>query len=144
MNADSNSTAVRPIDDKREMEVGQDAEEAVEVNAPRVSVRPTQEEVEKHNVTHLPFRSWCPCCVAGKAKSEPHKSKDPDRPMGTNIVSIDYAFLNKKDDVVASDEEDEVPKEGEARKTLPTLVLRDRRTKLLLWWCLGKETTRTR
>jgi len=129
VNADSNPTAVRPGDSKKESEVGQDAEEAAEAKVPRVSVRPTQEEVEKHNVTHLPFRSWCPCCVAGKAKSEPHRTKDPDRPMGTNIVSIDYAFLNKQDEVVLSDEEDEVPKEGETKKTLPTLVLRDRRTK---------------
>ena len=78
MNAECNSPAVRPIDSKKEHEVGQDAEEAVEVKAPKVPVRPTQDEVEKHNITHLPFRSWCPCCVAGKAKSEPHRSQDPD------------------------------------------------------------------
>ena len=127
MNANSDSTAVRPNVKNAESEVGQDAEEAVEVQASRVSVSPTQEEVEKHNITHLPFRSWCPCCVAGKAKSEPHRSKDPDRPMGTNIVSIDYAFLNKKDEVILSDDEDEVPKEGEARKTLPTLPAMDKK-----------------
>ena len=75
MNADSNPTAVRPGDSKKESEVGQDAEEAAEAKVPRVSVRPTQEEVEKHNVTHTPFRSWCPCCAAGKAKSEPHATR---------------------------------------------------------------------
>ena len=24
---------------------------------------PTYEEIERHNVTHLPYRSWCPVCV---------------------------------------------------------------------------------
>ena len=28
--------------------------------------RPSKEEVESHNLTHLPYRSWCP--TASKAK----------------------------------------------------------------------------
>ena len=26
---------------------------------------PSKEEVEEHNMTHLPFRSWCQHCVKG-------------------------------------------------------------------------------
>ena len=33
---------------------------------------PTQEEVEKHNRTHLPFRIWCPHCMRGRGKEAPH------------------------------------------------------------------------
>ena len=29
---------------------------------------PTREEVERHNVTHLPYRSWCPVCVQARGK----------------------------------------------------------------------------
>ncbi len=32
---------------------------------------PTAEEVEEHNATHLPHRSWCPVCV--KARGDAHR-----------------------------------------------------------------------
>ena len=32
---------------------------------------PTQSEIDEHNVDHLPYRSWCECCVKGKATGEP-------------------------------------------------------------------------
>ena len=34
--------------------------------------KPSQEEVEKHNLTHLPFRNWCPHCMRGRGKEAPH------------------------------------------------------------------------
>ena len=38
---------------------------------------PTAEEVEIHNLTHLPHRSWCPVCIKARGKEEPHfKSKE--------------------------------------------------------------------
>ena len=44
-------------------DVVQEAEELKYVPAP---VLPSKEEVEAHNVSHLPFRSWCSACVEGK------------------------------------------------------------------------------
>ena len=35
--------------------------------------RPSKEEVELHNLIHLPYRSWCPHCVRGKAKRRHHR-----------------------------------------------------------------------
>ena len=35
--------------------------------APKVQVKPSQEEVDAHMLTHLLFRSWCPHCVRGKS-----------------------------------------------------------------------------
>ena len=32
--------------------------------------QPTQTQLEDHRVDHLPYRSWCPECVAGKATGE--------------------------------------------------------------------------
>ena len=34
---------------------------------------PTDKEVEEHNVTHLPHRSWCPVCVKARGKEVAHK-----------------------------------------------------------------------
>ena len=39
-------------------------------------IAPTPKQVEEHNVTHLPFRSWCPYCVTGKAQDRPHKKSE--------------------------------------------------------------------
>ena len=35
--------------------------------------KPSQEEVDAHNLTHLPYRSWCRHCVRGRKKELAHK-----------------------------------------------------------------------
>ena len=37
-----------------------------------VLVLPSESEVEQHEFTHLPFRSWCRHCVRAKGKESPH------------------------------------------------------------------------
>ena len=32
----------------------------------KVNELPRNEEVEVHNLSHVPYRSWCPHCVKGK------------------------------------------------------------------------------
>lgn len=34
---------------------------------------PTEQEVEEHNLTHLPYRSWCAHCVRGRGEANPHR-----------------------------------------------------------------------
>ena len=34
---------------------------------------PSRDEVEKHMVTHIPFRSWCDHCVRGRAVNDHHQ-----------------------------------------------------------------------
>jgi len=48
-------------------------DEARPVRVMRDPGAPTQAEVDKHNITHLPFRAWCPACVTGQAKDRAHK-----------------------------------------------------------------------
>ena len=53
---------------------------------------PTFKERLEHELTHLPFRSWCPFCVMGKARSNPHKTVEED--LGTVATfCMDYFFL---------------------------------------------------
>ena len=49
------------------------------------------EMVASHNVSHIPFRSWCAHCVRGGGKSwkVSHKADDPSRP----VISLDYGFF---------------------------------------------------
>ena len=76
---------------------------------------PTPKEVEEHNVTHMPFRSWCPHCVSGKAQSRHHKRVDHQGEKQIPEVVFDYGFLGGKDD----------------EETLAVQVARDRRTQML-------------
>ena len=35
---------------------------------------PTAEELDKHELTHVVFRSWCKHCISSRAKEDPHRS----------------------------------------------------------------------
>ena len=71
-----NSEAVRPnvlcepcFGSEASRVIGElDDVEGQEANVPKYGFRPTPEEVERHNATHVPFRNWCAFCVAEKAK----------------------------------------------------------------------------
>ena len=69
-------------------------EEAGEVIGRNIVKKPSRKEVDDHNVTHLPFRSWCSTCVAARAKNFSH----PDRVQeeGSKEVHFDYCFLRNK------------------------------------------------
>ena len=54
----------------------QEQREAKPVKDPGI---PTQEEYDKHMLTHTPFRAWCPRCVRGEAVAKPHKRGDRDQ-----------------------------------------------------------------
>ena len=68
---------------------------------------PSREEVEEHNLTHLPFRNWCAHCVRGTGRSADHRVRE--REDGLPEVHMDYCFLGT---------------EGESTETV--LVLRER------------------
>ena len=44
-------------------EEDENPEEATRPKLTKVPRQPTQEEVDEHMATHLPFRDWCPHCV---------------------------------------------------------------------------------
>ena len=49
--------------------------------------KPTAQEVAEHEITHLPHRSWCPSCVAGRARDRPHvRSRGRDEHSIPTIV----------------------------------------------------------
>ena len=54
--------------------------------------RPTAAEVAEHNTVHMPYRSWCPSCVAGKARDRCHKRRGDSENMTPEVV-FDYCFM---------------------------------------------------
>jgi len=82
------------------------AGDAAEDEARRPTMRrapgePTKQEIIEHNLTHLRFRSWRPCCVAGKAKQWPHHKSPVQEESEDTVPSIhmDYWFM-RDDEVV--------------------------------------------
>ena len=52
---------------------------------------PTQEEIDQHNLTHLPYRNWCPECVRAKGKDMDHRAA-VDKERGISEYCFDYCF----------------------------------------------------
>ena len=98
--------------DEPEFEV--DEEEAHSAGVQRTPVLPSQNEIDEHNLTHLPFRDWCPFCIRGRGLSSGHFARKTPEESQVPTISIDYCFLG-----------DETTRDTD----LPVLVVRDRRTK---------------
>ena len=86
--------------------------------------QPTREEVEAHRVDHMPFRSWCPYCVKGRATGRQHRriKEDP------SIPEFGFDYLHGAD-LTGRLEEDEVEEEQEAPSASKILVAKCQATK---------------
>ena len=58
---------------------------------------PSKKEVEFHNLTHIPYRSWCPFCVAARRKNDAHKSSSGEK-RTVPLFCADYCFVREDDD----------------------------------------------
>ena len=77
-------------------ERGQGAVSARPLTSPQT---PTPAQIARHNLTHMPYQSWCPYCVASRRKNSHHrKSHESERQIP--LVVGDYAFPRTKDDEV--------------------------------------------
>ena len=86
MNAMETGKEINDLHDKE----AEDEAENKERKRPPCGVTPSQKEIDDHELTHIPFRSWCKHCVFGRAQSHPHyKDKETEKP-GHPTVSWDY------------------------------------------------------
>ena len=77
---------------------------------------PTASEVEEHYLTHRPYRSWCPICVAAYGKEDPHKRQPEKSESEVPEVGLDYDYYsNKQDD----------------EKKVTSMIMKDRDTGML-------------
>ena len=75
---------------------------------------PSPAEVAEHQLTHLPFRSWCRHCVRGCGQAEPHRQAMRDE-GALPEVHLDYCFMGTK-----------------TEEAQPILVARDRDSRMTL------------
>jgi len=59
---------------------------------------PSQEEVERHNLTHLPAMPWCETCQKCKGNDAAHYARDRKDAV-TPVIMFDYAEAGVKDDL---------------------------------------------
>ena len=85
----------------------EDEHEKCAVSPPLVKApqQPTKEAWEQHQITHTPYQSWCPRCVAARLMRRNHPRKGraahivPDidgNAKGPIKVSIDYMYLHDR------------------------------------------------
>ena len=55
---------------------------------------PTQAEIDRHRITHLPYRCWCPECVEAFGREKPHTRTQGERVLP--LISCDYAYQTDK------------------------------------------------
>ena len=70
-------------DEQEQAEEDFECQECVGPRIPPDPGQPTQKQLEDHRVDHLPFRSWCPGCVAGRATGEQHIARTDPKQVST-------------------------------------------------------------
>jgi hypothetical protein len=73
---EESSRTLAPVEDdleEGEVHVEEESEEdSAELKHAKDIASPNRDVVEKHRVTHLPYRSWCKQCVMGRGVGKPH------------------------------------------------------------------------
>ena len=101
-----------------EVEVAE--QEAQAPRAARSPHQPSQREVDEHEITHCPPRSWCDHCVKGQFRDEPHRLVTGEFAESSVVrVAMDYCFFTED---VAAEESEHIDKTT-ARVSMTVLVL---------------------
>ena len=100
-------------DNEETITLGEEEGNAVKVG--KMEKAPSKEEVARHMVNHVPFRSWCVHCVKGKAHGNQHRRRKAiEGETREPVVSVDYMFMHDNQG------------EGE-EKGMPIMVVKDRK-----------------
>ena len=84
---------VAPLDEADEGEEEISIEEAEDVEPLRMAKDPrlpSAADVELHDRTHVPYRTWCKWCNMGRGRGVPHTHS---RGSSVPIVGVDYFFI---------------------------------------------------
>ena len=81
--------------EKEDVEIEIDKETEEEVARSKVNFHkgkmPTQQEIDEHEVDHLPFRKWCQVCLSARGVDDPHKAREISEDC--EEVHLDYCFF---------------------------------------------------
>ena len=92
---------------KNAMSFEEEDEEALRPKGVSTPSSPSRQERREHELTHLPFRSWCDCCVKGKCNADQKRATGKLAESEIPVVSFDYDSMSDKS-IYSSNGEDEV------------------------------------
>ena len=55
---------------------------------------PSADQVERHRVSRVPYRSWCKQCVMGRGVGRPHAASTTESSMP--LVGMDYFYTTRE------------------------------------------------
>ena len=118
-------------DEDKDEEQNEEEQEGARVKVQRKPEEPSKQEREEHEITHIPFRTWCRHCVRGKSKDSQHRTKKKEEKEEEKVptISMDYMFLGRKG-TNGVEEED---------KMIPVLVIKDGQTKCIFAHVVPKK-----
>ena len=61
-------------------------------------ILPSKTAVDAHNLTHWPYRSWCPHCVAARRPNSHHRRNKSSTRRTTPLIVADNCFVRDNDD----------------------------------------------
>ena len=67
----------------------EDPQQAKSARGLKAPAEPTPQERAEHELTHLPFWSWCPTCVANKGRADNHPKQTSKMP----VVQFDFCYF---------------------------------------------------
>ena len=82
-------------DEEGAEEEGEEGREAVAMPSP---MAPPRKEREQHELTHTPYRSWCPHCVRARGRNRAHRANREPEKSGVPSISFDYFFFSDEDE----------------------------------------------
>ena len=83
--------AIADADQAGQLDISGEAKTARSLRTPEP---PTDAARMAHNATHVPFRDWCPICVASRGRSSPHRRVVVNKTADTlPKFQTDYMFI---------------------------------------------------
>ena len=67
----------------------EDPQQAKPARGLTAPAQPTQQERAEHELTHLPFRNWCPTCAANKGRADNHPKQASKMP----VLQFDFCYF---------------------------------------------------
>ena len=69
----------------------QEAQQATKARAIPAPSQPTPQERMEHNLTHLPYRTWCPICTKSKGRADNHPQQQQHSKQP--VVQADFTYI---------------------------------------------------
>ena len=82
------------IQENHDEEQQHEHHEAHRARGLRQPQQPTPQQIAEHNLTHLPYRNWCPICVQGKGRQDNYKKQQSRQP----VIQVDFAYIKSQQD----------------------------------------------